>query len=142
MNAYNKTTYTILVMVLLCQMAWAQNTAVQIPDLIGTWEIQGTLMGDDGSGWLMPHKHASETCKDHSVFLENNKGKEVKYDESCEASGQDFSWSLEDGSLTLTRGERSITWHILSLEDNTMKVGVQLQPDSERRMYVVYKKLE
>lgn len=127
-------------MMLICNVAPAQTTTILPEDLVGTWEIQGTLMGDDGSGMLLPHKHASEDCKNHSVFMENNQGKEVRYQENCEAKEQEFSWSLEADSLTLTRGERSITWHILSLEDNTMKIGVQLRPDSEKRMYVVYEK--
>ncbi len=53
-----------------------------------------------------------------------------------------FDWKLEDDLLTLTKGERSINWLIHSIEDNKMTVGVQMRPDSDKRMYVVYQKKE
>ncbi|MCE7054704.1 lipocalin family protein [Algoriphagus sp. AGSA1] len=137
----NKILLSIIGMALCCGFALAQSPTIQPEDLIGSWEKEGTLMGDNGTGWLNPHKHASEDCKDHTVFMEGNKAKEVKNNEACEASEREFSWQLEGDSLTLTMGERSIVWHILSIEGDTMKVGVQLRADSEHRMYVVYKKV-
>lgn len=108
--------------------------------IIGIWEIQGTLMGDDGSGWLMPHKHTSDDCKDHTAFAEDLTAKEVKHNSNCEANERIFGWKLDGNVLTLTKDERSIKWHIKSIEDGKMTVGVQVRPDSENRMYVVFEK--
>lgn len=109
--------------------------------IIGTWETAGTIMGDNGEGWVMPHKHSAPDCgKDHTAFFPNGSGKEVKYNADCEPIEQTFQWKLEGAELKLSRGDRSITWHILSLEGDQLKVGVQVRPNSEHRMYVAYNK--
>ncbi|WPR75425.1 lipocalin family protein [Algoriphagus sp. NG3] len=122
-------------------IASAFGQSIDEKDIIGNWEIQGTLMGEDGSGALLPHKNVSPDCKDYSVFLDDYSGKDVRHKQDCEAREQEFSWEINDDVLTLSRGERSIKWHIASIEENTMTVGVQLKPDSENRMYVQYKKV-
>ena len=115
----------------------AQNEKV----LIGTWEIQGTLMGDNGEGWLVPHKQANPDCTaDHTVFTADHIAKEVKHNKSCEANETTFDWKLDDSLLTLTKDERSINWLIHSIENGKMIVGVQTRPGSKNRMYVVYQK--
>lgn len=109
--------------------------------IIGTWETAGTIMGDNGEGWVMPHKHSAPDCgKDHTVFFPDGNGREVKYTAGCETVEQTFQWELEGAELKLSRGDRSITWHILSLEGDQLKVGVQVRPNSEHRMYVAYNK--
>lgn len=109
--------------------------------VLGTWNIQGTLMGDDGAGWLMPHKQANPDCEaDHTVFSKDHTAKEVKYNSSCEAKENAYDWKLENNVLTLIKGERTMTGHIKSIEDGTMTVGISISPNSEKRMYVVYKK--
>lgn|SRR5690606_20177851 len=109
--------------------------------LVGTWELQGNLMGDDGEGFLLSHKPANPECEaDHSVFAEDYTAKEVRYNASCQANENAFSWKLDDNLLTLTKGEQRISWLIHSIEGGKMTVGVPVRPDSEKRMYVVYKK--
>jgi hypothetical protein len=138
----NKLKTTLLLMTAL--LLWSPGALAQIIDeaaLAGAWEIEGTLMGDDGEGWLMPHKHSAPDCgKDHTFFAEDHTAKEVKYKPNCEPSENSFEWKLDGDTLVLTKGERSIQWHILSLEDGSLKVGIQLRPNSDHRMYVVYKK--
>ena len=131
--------YLMLSFCICIASAFAQS--IDEKDIIGNWEVQGTLMGDDGSGALLPHKNVSPDCKDYSVFLDDYSGKDVRHKQDCEAREQEFSWEINDDVLTLSRGERSIKWHIASIEENTMTVGVQLKPDSENRMYVQYKKV-
>jgi len=109
--------------------------------LIGTWEIRGTLMGDDGTGWLLPHKQANLDCgADHTLFSADHTAKEVKYNGDCASGETALEWKLDDNILTLTKGERSIRWHIKSIEEGKMIVGVQVRLDSENKMYVVYHK--
>mgnify|MGYP001167108842 CR=1 FL=1 len=139
-NNIFKTTVLFITVLLL----WSPGAPAQVIDeaaLTGAWELEGNMMGDDGEGWLLPHKHSEPDCgKDHTVFAEDHTAKEVKYNPNCEPSENTFEWMLDGETLTLTKGERSIQWHILSLEDGTLKVGVQLRPDSDNRLYVVYKK--
>lgn len=137
-----KTTFLCAIsIILLNSPVFAQK--IDETKLSGVWEVEGTLMGDNGEGWLMPHKQSAPDCgKDHTVFMEDHTAKEVKYREGCESRESTFEWKLDGDTLTLTKGERSIIWHILSLEDGTLKVGVQVRPDSDNRMYVVYKKKE
>lgn len=121
--------------------ALAQN--IDKEALTGTWVVEGTIMGDNGEGWVMPHKHSAPDCaKDHTVFSSDGNSKEVKYTSTCEPIEQIFQWELEGSKLILSKGDKSITWHLLSLEDNQLKVGVQMRPNSERRMYVAYRKQE
>lgn len=109
--------------------------------LIGTWEIQGTLMGDNGEGWLAPHKQADASCEpDHSIFSEDYQAKEIRYGKGCVAKENTFTWEIEGDILTLSKGERKITWLIHSIEDDKMIVGVQARPGTKNRMYVEYKK--
>ncbi|WP_086477620.1 lipocalin family protein [Arenibacter amylolyticus] len=112
--------------------------------LLGKWEVQGTIMGEDGNGWVVPHSHSNKECGlDHSEFNEDHTVTEVTYTSDCETKERVFEWSIEDeDTLTLSSGDRSINWHILSIEDTIMKVGLQLNPYSERRMYVSYKKMQ
>lgn len=118
---------------------WAQH--IDKEALIGIWEIEGTLMGDNGKGWVMPHKHSAPDCgKDHTVFSADGNAKEVKYTSTCEPKEQILQWELEGSKLVLSKRERRITWHLLSLENGQLKVGIQMRPDSEHRMYVAYKK--
>ena len=110
-------------------------------DLIGRWDIQGSLMGDDGTGWLLPHKPANPDCEaDHTIFYDNNTSEEVYHDKDCKASENVFEWKLNGNILTLTKGERNVKWHIKSFEEGKMIIGVQVRPNSENLMYVVYKK--
>lgn len=112
-------------------------------EIIGVWDLQGNLMGDNGEGWLMPHKQANPDCEaDHTVFAEDNTATEVRYNKNCDAKEKSFSWKREGDHLILTSGERSIDWHIHSIEGDKMTVGIQMRPNSENRMYVVYKKRE
>lgn len=141
MNNNNfKTTFLFAVILLLiCPATFAQT--IDEASLTGAWELEGNVMGDDGEGWVLPHKHSAPDCgKDHTFFAEDYTAKEVKYAEGCAPIETSFEWKLEGDTLTLTKGERSIQWHILSLEDGTLKVGVQLRPDSDNRLYVVYKR--
>lgn len=141
MNILKQTTFVLTALMLFSCNGNAQNDNEKA--LIGTWEIQGILMGDDGEGTLMPHRQANPDCElDHSVFVADNTAKEVKYNKSCEAKETTFDWKLEENLLTLTKGDRSINWLIHSIEDDKMTVGVQTRPDSENRMYVVYQKKE
>ena len=111
--------------------------------LTGTWVVEGTIMGDNSEGWEMPHKHSAPDCaKDHAVFSSDGNSKEVKYTSTCEPIEQIFQCELEGSKLILSKGDKSITWHLLSLEDNQLKVGGQMRPNSERRMYVAYRKQE
>ncbi|WP_460538530.1 lipocalin family protein [Echinicola sediminis] len=132
---------SLMLILCVCTVpAFAQN--IDERDIIGTWEIQGTLMGDDGSGALLPHKNVSPDCKDYSVFLDDHSGKDVRHKQDCEAREQEFSWEINGDVLTLSRGERSIEWHIANIEEDILTVGVQMRADSEKRMYVEYKKME
>jgi len=89
----------------------------------------------------MPHKHSAPDCgKDHTVFSADGNAKEVKYTSTCEPKEQILQWELEGSKLVLSKRERRITWHLLSLENGQLKVGIQMRPDSEHRMYVAYKK--
>ncbi|WP_225036006.1 lipocalin family protein [Winogradskyella sp. SM1960] len=143
METLNKNRNIIKLCLLVFAMASYKGVA-QSPyekQLIGTWEIQGTLMGDNGEGWLAPHKQANPDCKpNHSVFTEEHVAKEVRYNQDCEAKENTFEWELNGDTLTLSKGDRSINWLIHSIEDDKMTVGVQVRPKSENRMYVVYKK--
>jgi len=110
-------------------------------DIEGHWEIEGVIMGEPETGSILPHKHAAPDCgKDYSFFAENRTGKDVKYNQDCKTSETTFDWKLEGNQLTLTRDSRSIVWHILSLKDNVLRVGIQPRPDSENKMYVSYKR--
>ncbi|MBR9855898.1 MAG: hypothetical protein GYB37_15195 [Algicola sp.] len=118
---------------------FAQNMDKDV--LIGTWETAGTIMGDNGEGWIMPHKHSAPDCgNDHTVFFADGNGKEVKYNTNCEPIEQPFQWKFEGSKVMLSRGEKNIAWHILSLEDNQLKVGIQIRSNSEYKMYVAYNK--
>jgi len=135
MNILKQTTLALTTLMLFSCNGNAQN------ELIGTWEIQGILLGDDGEGALMPHRQANPDCEaDHTVFTADHTAKEVKHNKSCEANETTFDWELEDNLLTLTKEERSINWLIHSIENGKMTVGVQTRPGSENRMYVVYQK--
>lgn len=137
MNILKQTTLALTTLMLFSCNGNAQSEKA----LIGTWEIQGILLGDDGEGSLMPHQQDNPDCEtDHSVFTADRTAKEVKHNKSCEANETTFDWKLEDNFLTLTKGERSINWLIHSIEDGKMTVGVQMRPDSDKRMYVVYQK--
>lgn len=126
----------------LCTCSWPVfGQSIDEKDFFGTWEIQGTLMGDDGKGWLLPHKNASPNCKDYTIFLSDHTGKEIKFQEGCEIGEQDFLWEINEDQLVLTRGERTIIFHIASLEEDVLTVGVQLRANSENRMYVKYKRI-
>lgn len=138
-----KTKYIMLSLTMAFCMFFVPALAKDIDkeDIIGTWDIQGTLVGDDGEGILLPHKQANPECEaNHTVFSKSHTAKEVRYNTSCEITENAFDWKLQGNILTLTSGERSINWFIQSVDDGTMTVGVQVRPDSERRMYVVYKK--
>ncbi|MAP80993.1 MAG: hypothetical protein CL526_07875 [Aequorivita sp.] len=112
-------------------------------ELIGTWEIQGTLMGDNGEGWLMPHNQANPDCEaDHTVFAEDNTASEVRYNKNCDAKEKSFSWKREGDHIILTSGDRTVDWLIHSIEGDKMTVGVQMRPNAKNRMYAVYKKQE
>ncbi|GGD99809.1 lipocalin family protein [Planktosalinus lacus] len=135
-----KTTFLFITALLLWSHA-ATSQTIDEAMLTGAWELEGNIMGDDGEGWVMPHKHSAPDCgKDHTFFAEDHTAKEVKYTANCAPSENTFTWQLDGDTLTLTKGERSIQWHVLSLKDDTLKVGVQLRPDSDHRLYVVYKK--
>lgn len=109
--------------------------------LMGTWEMEGTLMGDNGEGWLLPHKQANPDCEvDYNVFTEDYISKEVRYNKNCEANENIFNWRLEGNILTLTKDEQEINGLIHSIGDDKMTIGVQIRPGSEERMYIVYKK--
>lgn len=109
--------------------------------LIGTWELRGTLLGDDGAGALLPHKSSNPDCQvDYTVFDEDYSSKEVRFDASCASIENTFNWSLEGNNLTLTKGNRSIDWLIHSLSAEKLIVGVRMRPDAEKRMFVVYEK--
>ena len=137
MNILKQTTLALTALMLFCCNGNAQSEKA----LIATWEIQGILLCDDGEGALMPHRQDNPDCKaDHNVFTTDHTAKEVKHNKSCEATETTFDWKLEDNFLTLTKGERSINWLIHSIENDKMTVGVQMRPDSEKRMYVVYQK--
>lgn len=141
-NSVIKTAFLFVIGLLISSsMTFAQT--IDEETLIGEWEIEGTLMGDDGEGWLAPHKQSAPDCgEDHTVFAEDHTAKEVKYAESCDTKENEFKWKLDGDTLILSKGERSVTWHILSLEDGTLKIGVQMRADSDNRMYVVYKRRE
>jgi len=116
-------------------------TMAQDIDITGLWEIEGAIMGEPESGWVMPHKQAAPDCdKDYSFFAENHTGRDVKYNQDCETTEITFDWKLEGNQLTLTGDNRSIVWHIVSLKDDVLRVGIQPRPDSENKMYVSYKK--
>lgn len=135
-NLYH-TLASVLFIWLMSHTAFAQNISKET--IMGTWEKAGTIMGKNGEGWVMPHKHSAPDCgKDHTVFFPDGNGKEVTYSMDCEPVEKPFMWKLENSQLRLSKGERNITWHLLGLEDNQLKVGIQIRPDSERRMYVVY----
>lgn len=122
---------------LMSHTAFAQNISEE--DIMGTWEKAGVIMGKNGEGWVMPHKHTAPDCgEDHTVFFPDGNGKEVTYNKNCEPVEKPFVWKLENSQLRLSKEEKNITWHLLSLEDNQLKVGIQIRPNSERRMYVVY----
>lgn len=141
MNILKQITLTLTTLMLFSCYGNAQNTNEKA--FIGTWEIQGVLLGDDSEGALMPHRQDNPDCEaDHSVFTADHTAKEVKHNKSCEANETTFDWKLEDNLLTLTKGERSVNWLIHSIEDGKMTVGVQMRPDSDKRMYVVYQKKE
>lgn len=130
-------------LILLIAICTSVTLTAQEYNITGVWEKEGTPMGEDGTGWVMPHKHSAPDCgKDHSVFNADNTGKEVKYNENCETSASDFKWSLEGNVLTFTKGERSVNWHIKSIEDGTMTMGVKPRPNSENLMYVIFKRKE
>ncbi|WP_417200680.1 lipocalin family protein [Bizionia sp.] len=115
--------------------------ASQELDPTGTWEKVGTPMGEDGTGWILPHKQSASNCgKDHSVFFADQTGQEVTYKEPCESKVRTFNWRLEGNLLTLSRGDRYVIWQIKSIEDDTMVVGIAPKPGSENLMYAVYKK--
>ncbi|WP_297337891.1 lipocalin family protein [Algoriphagus sp.] len=141
-------TRTILSAFLICLglVAWSSFSLAQRiseESIFGVWEVEGTILGDNGEGFVLPHKHSAPDCgKDHTQFTEEFTAKDVKYKEDCSPVENEFSWKLEENTLTLTKGERSVQWHILSIEDGQMKVGIQVRPDSENRMYVSYKKRE
>lgn len=135
-----KTVFLFTTTLLLANPATFAQT-IEEASLIGAWDLEGNLMGDDGEGWTLPHKHSAPDCgKDHTFFAEDHTAKEVKYTQGCTPVETAFQWKLDGDTLILTKGERSMQWHILSLEDGTLKVGVQLKPDSDKRMYVVYKR--
>lgn len=137
-NIYTKSFLVMLLLLLTCKT----NAQEQFEKaLIGTWEIQGTLMGDNGEGWLAPHKQADASCEpDHSLFSEDYQAKEVRYGKGCVAKENNFSWKLEGNVLTLSKGERKINWLIHSIEGDKMIVGVQARPGAKNRMYLEYKK--
>ncbi|WP_206073997.1 lipocalin family protein [Marixanthomonas spongiae] len=128
-----------LLALILFATATAFGQTVNAETLIGTWELKGTLMGNDGSGWVLPHKHSAPDCgKDHTQFSINNQGKELTYHQNCDVNEKPFQWHLEGNTLTLSRGEKTVLWHILSLENGRLKVGVQTHPDATNKMYVMY----
>lgn len=120
----------------------SENAQTQIEkSLIGTWDIHGTLIGENGEGWLLPHNQANPDCEvDYNVFTEDYISKEVRYNKNCEANENIFNWRLEGNILTLTKDEREINGLIHSIGDDKMTIGVQIRPGSEERMYIVYKK--
>lgn len=121
----------------------ADSLKIEPSSLVGMWEVEGNIMGEGGEGWVMPHKHSAPDCgNDHTIFEEGNTAKEVKYSEECSEKINTFKWELNGNTLLLSRGESTIQWHILHLDENSMRVGVQFRPNSERRMYVAYKRKE
>lgn len=138
--------FQICILLLGTNFAHAQEdelASVDLTNLYGIWESEGTIMGKDGEGWVMPHKHSAPDCgKDHTIFEEDNTAKEVNYSEECAEKVKPFDWELDGETLLLTRGESTIKWHILHLDENTMRVGVQFRPNSEHKMYVAYKRKE
>ena len=111
--------------------------------LAGSWEIEGTIMGDEGDGWVLPHKHSAPDCgKDYTLFLKDHTAKEIKYADNCNAIENEFTWKLDGNTLALTKGERKLLWHILSNENGRLKVGIQPLPGSANRIYMVYRKRE
>lgn len=116
---------------------------LEMHDLVGAWEIEGVFMGEGDNGWVLPHKQSAPDCgQDHSVFRTDHTGGEITFDENCNPIEKSFRWKLEGNTLTLERGGRSIKWHIQSLQEKSLRVGVQVRPDSESRVYVVYNKKE
>ncbi|PKD19449.1 hypothetical protein APR41_15935 [Salegentibacter salinarum] len=109
--------------------------------ILGTWDIQGNLMGENGKGWLIPHKQSNADClPDHTVFTKNHMAREVKYNKSCQERENTFNWTLNEGIITLSKGERSIKWHIEDMKNGKMTIGVPIHPGAEKKLYLLYKK--
>ena len=131
--------FFVLILLLFTQKGISQE--LNDTALFGTWEIQGTLMGENGEGWLAPHNHAGVNCeKDYSQFSENYEAKDVRYDKDCKAITSTISWKLDGNTLILTKEKQKINWLIHSLTVGKMVVGIPIRPGSDKRMYVVYKK--
>lgn len=110
--------------------------------ILGTWDIQGNLMGKNGKGWLIPYKQPNADCQpDHTVFTKNYKATEVKYNKSCQKRETTFNWSLKDRIITLNKGDRSIKWHIKDIKNGKMTIGIPIHPGSEKN-YTCYIKNE
>lgn len=118
----------------------AQENTAQTDLLVGVWEVQGTEMGEGESAWVMPHKHKPDCEKDHTRFEADMTGTDFRYKADCQTNERNFSWTVEGDRLILTSGEQTMEWHLRSLSESSMTVGIPMRPGSENRMYVVYNK--
>lgn len=108
-------------------------------DLIGQWYVEGTLMGDLDDHWLLPHNQSNSICgQDFNEFLEEGKGKEVRFDLKCKPKKKAFSWQLNQNQLTLTRGAKTKEFEIERFKNKQLILSHRIKPKSAHKQYFVY----
>lgn len=115
-----------------------------IAKLTGVWEIEGTLMGDNGEGWLMPHKPKNPECetKDHVVFKEGGEAFEVFYSSECAENRKEYDWKLDENQIILSKSDVSKPMLLHKVDGDQLILGLRPRPGSDKWMYVRYKKIE
>lgn len=51
--------YTVLLSATFVNAQEADSFTIDTASLVGTWEVEGSIMGERGEGWVMPHKHSA-----------------------------------------------------------------------------------
>lgn len=119
------------------------NAQVSLEDRSWNLGKEGVIMGGDVSGWILPSKHVGNNCrKDYTVFFEDKTAKEVVYNSSCEPEIKNFNWIIQDSVISLIGNEKTIKWKVGSMENNVLKVGIEFNSSSKRKLYVSFKRRE
>lgn len=64
------------------------------------------------------------------------------YNSSCEPEIKNFNWIIQDSVISLIGNEKTIKWKVGSMENNVLKVGIEFNSSSKRKLYVSFKRRE
>src|SRR5690554_7475642 len=93
-------------------------------------------MGDNGEGWLMPHKPKNPDCetKDHVVFKEGGKAFEVFYSSECAENRKEYDWKLDENQIILSKSDVSKPMLLHKVDGDQLILGLRPRDRKSTRL--------